>query len=147
MGENTGSGGGAARTAPTAGARGAGGGTRPEELPVVCVGDPGVRSRGVRAAGGHLRRVWALQGRAPGSASAGAGSPPARPAAAALPDPAPPSLPPAAASQRRPPPAPDFSHRPRRGATPHTAVPGLPWGGRARGAPRLPPRPGWGRGS
>lgn len=148
MGENTGSGGGAARTSPTAGALGEAG-LVPRSCR-WCVSGTRVSGRG---ASGQLAATWGKCGLSAGaeggrrSASAGAGSPPARPAAAALRDPAPPSLPPAAAPQRRPPLAPDFSHRPRRVATAHTAVPGLPRWGRARGAPRLPPRAGRGRGS
>lgn len=148
MGESTGSGGGAAGTAPTAGPRGRR--DSPGVAAVVCVGNPDVRSRGVRAAGGHVGRVRALQGRAPGPASAGAGSPPACPPRSSCARGSRPSVAPTrrlAASQRRPPPAPDLSHRPRRGAPAHTAVPGLPGRRRARGVPRLPPRPGWGRGS
>lgn len=50
------------------------------------------------------------------------------------------SEPPAPSAGLHPPP-------PGRGPSAHTAVPGLLRRGRPRGAPRRPPRPGWGRGS
>lgn len=136
MGENTGSGGGAARTSPTAGALGEAG-LVPRSCR-WCVSGTRVSGRG---ASGQLAATWGKCGLSAGaeggrrSASAGAGSPPARPAAAAPPDPAPPSLPPAAAPQRRPPLAPDFSHRPPESSDCPHRRPGTPWAGPSPGSP------------
>lgn len=65
------------------------------------------------------------------------------PSAYSLPDPAPPSLRLRAAARPR-----DLTAvRPGEDRLPRARVPGLPGWGRSRGAPRLPLRAGWGRGS
>lgn len=137
-----------------------GGGRRPAEVAGVGIGT-GVLDR--RAPGGRYPRgpsVGSPRGGPPNPGARGLRLLPAglaaagpSPGAGSLADPAPASLPPAAAARRpisqaagprarlrpSPPPAEDRLPRPR--------VPGLPGRGRSQGAPRLPPRAGWGKGS